>query len=250
LLNQHQIGERESPPLAGQNPDRQNGQPLIRLRDVVKTYPAPAGDFTALHGITADVRRGEFLAIIGKSGAGKSTLVNMITGVDKLTAGQVWVDDTSVHTLSESRRALWRGRNIGVVYQTFELLPTLSLLDNVMLPMDFCALYQPQESRERAKALLREVGLIDHIEKPPTRISGGQQQRVAIARALINDPPIIVADEPTGNLDSVTAEEIFRLFEALVAQGKTIVIVTHDESLAPRVTRVLRIADGEIVDEA
>ena len=248
MLSRRQVGERENPPTVGRKPDRENGRPLIRLREVVKKYPTPAGDFTALSGITADVRRGEFVAIIGKSGAGKSTLVNMITGVDDLTGGQVWVDDTSVHALSESRRALWRGRNVGIVYQTFELLPTLSLLDNVMLPMDFCALYQPQESRERAEALLREVGLIDHIEKPPTRISGGQQQRVAIARALINDPPIIVADEPTGNLDSVTAEEILRLFEALVAQGKTIVMVTHDESLAPRVNRVLRIADGEIVE--
>lgn len=224
-------------------------EPFIQLRNVVKTYKTAAGDLIALKNINARFERGEFVGIIGKSGAGKSTLVNMVTGVDRLTSGEVIVDGTSVHRLNENQMALWRGLNAGVVYQSFELLPMLSLIDNVMLPMDFCRLYEPRKSQERARQLLTRVGLEEHMRKPPTKISGGQQQRVAIARALANDPPIIVADEPTGNLDSSTAEGIFELFELLVQQGKTIVMVTHDQSLAERFSRVLRIADGEIVDE-
>jgi putative ABC transport system ATP-binding protein len=243
------IAYKESSVLEYEQQDVSPRQALIRLRDIVKTYETAAGDFTALKGITADIERGEFVGIIGKSGAGKSTLVNMITGVDHLTGGQVWVDDVAVHALNEDEVALWRGLNVGIVYQSFELLPMLSLLDNVMLPMDFCGLYRPRQSAERARQLLTQVGLEDHMYKPPTKISGGQQQRVAIARALANDPPIIVADEPTGNLDSATADDILDLFERLVEQGKTIVMVTHDHSLAQRVSRVLHIADGEIVNE-
>ena len=224
----------------------QKTEPLFRLRDVTKVYETANDPFPALKGITVDFRRGEFVGIVGKSGAGKSTLVNVITGVDHLTSGEIWVGDTALHTLDENQMALWRGHNIGVIYQTFELLPQLSLLDNVLLPMDFCGLYKPRESVTRAKQLLSQVGLEEHMYKPPTRISGGQQQRVAIARALANNPPIIVADEPTGNLDSVTAEAIFELFEGLVTQGKTIVMVTHDASLAKRFTRVLHIVDGEL----
>ena len=224
-------------------------EPFIQLRNVVKTYKTAAGDLIALKNINARFEWGEFVGIIGKSGAGKSTLVNMVTGVDRLTSGEVIVDGTSVHRLNENQMALWRGLNVGVVYQSFELLPMLSLIDNVMLPMDFCGLYKPRKSQERARQLLTRVGLEEHMRKPPTKISGGQQQRVAIARALANDPPIIVADEPTGNLDSSTAVGIFELFELLVQQGKTIVMVTHDQSLAERFSRVLRIADGEIVDE-
>jgi putative ABC transport system ATP-binding protein len=225
-------------------------RPLVRLRDVVKTYHTKAGDFTALDGITVDVYPGEFLSITGKSGAGKSTLVNMITGVDRLSFGHVWVDEVSVHDLDENQMALWRGRNVGVIYQSFELMPSLSLLDNVMLPMDFCGLYHGEKSPKRAMELLTQVGLREHVHKPPTKISGGQQQRVAIARALANDPPLIVADEPTGNLDSNTAAEIMNLFEALVAQGKTIIMVTHDTILAQRLSRTLWLADGTIVNEA
>jgi putative ABC transport system ATP-binding protein len=226
----------------------QKTEPLFKLRDVTKVYETASNPFTALKSITVDFQRGEFVGIVGKSGAGKSTLVNVITGVDHLTTGEIWVGDTALHTLDENQMALWRGHNIGVIYQTFELLPQLSLLDNVLLPMDFCGLYKPRESAARAKQLLTQVGLEEHIEKPPTRISGGQQQRVAIARALANDPPIIVADEPTGNLDSATAEAIFEFFEGLVAQGKTIVMVTHDASLAKRFTRVLHIVDGELAN--
>ncbi|MBC8444910.1 MAG: ABC transporter ATP-binding protein [Chloroflexi bacterium] len=221
-------------------------EPFVRVSNVVKVYDTAAGGLRALNGISAAFERGEFVGIIGKSGAGKSTLVNMLTGVDRITSGQVVIDGTSVHELNESQVALWRGRMVGVVYQSFELLPTLSLIDNVTLPMDFCGLYRPRQSQERAKQLLTEVGLQEHMRKPPTKISGGQQQRVAIARALANDPPLILADEPTGNLDSVTAEAVFGLFERLVARGKTIVMVTHDETLAKRFTRVLRIADGQI----
>ena len=233
-------------------PDRTTGDdtPLVRLQDIVKTYRTKAGDFDALRGITLSVERGQFVGIAGKSGAGKSTLVNMIAGIDRLTSGQVWVESVPVHALNEGQIAPWRGRNVGIVYQSFELIPTLSLLDNVLLPMDFCDLYHPRESRERAFSLLDQVGLADHVDKPPTKISGGQQQRVAIARALANDPPLLVADEPTGNLDSATAEEIFKLFETLVAQGKTIVMVTHDKSLAQRTSRTIWLADGQIVDQA
>jgi putative ABC transport system ATP-binding protein len=225
-------------------------EPLIQLQEVSKTYKTTAGDFGALKNVSADFGRGEFVGIVGKSGAGKSTLVNMITGVDHITSGQVWVGGTAVHALGENQMASWRGRNVGVIYQSFELLPMLSLIDNVVLPMDFCGLYKPRKSVARAKELLTQVGLEEHMEKQPTKISGGQQQRVAIARALANDPPIIVADEPTGNLDSATAEDIFSLFEELVQQGKTIVMVTHDESLKGRFSQVLNIADGEVTREA
>jgi putative ABC transport system ATP-binding protein len=225
-----------------------NSEPLIRLRNLVKVYETPAGDCAALKGIDATIFRGEFVGIIGKSGAGKSTLVNMLSGIDHLTSGEVEVDGVRVHELDEDRMAIWRGRNVGVVFQSFELMPQLSLLDNVMLPMDFCGQYKPRNSLQRARQLLTQVGLEEHMQKPPTRISGGQQQRVAIARALANDPPIIVADEPTGNLDSVTAEEILQLFEELVRQGKTIIMVTHDESLRVRFSRVVEISDGQIVN--
>jgi putative ABC transport system ATP-binding protein len=224
--------------------------PLVRLDNVYKTYHTKAGNFDALRGITLNVARGQFVGIAGKSGAGKSTLVNMISGIDQLTSGQIWVQSTPVHRLGESQIAPWRGRNVGIVYQSFELMPTLSLLDNVLLPMDFCGRFHPQQSKDRALFLLDQVGLADHVNKPPSKISGGQQQRVAIARALSNDPPLIVADEPTGNLDAATAEDIFSLFESLVAQDKTIIMVTHDQSLARRTSRTIWLADGQIVDEA
>jgi putative ABC transport system ATP-binding protein len=221
-------------------------QALIRLRGVVKDYASPSGSFRALKSIDLNVEAGEFLAVVGKSGAGKTTLVNMITGVDHLTMGEVWVGETNVHRLDENRLALWRGREMGVVYQSFYLIPGLSLLDNVLLPMDFTGLYRPRASRDRAMELLREVGLEEHAAKLPAQISGGQQQRVAIARALANDPPVIVADEPTGRLDSLTAEVIFEIFQNLVEQGKTIVMVTHDSGLAKRVSRAVTIRDGEL----
>ena len=230
-------------------PEISNHQPLIRLRQVVKVYRTAAGDFPALKGLDLDVEAGEFLAITGKSGAGKTTLVNMITGTDALTSGMVEVGGVNIHQLDENRRALWRGRNLGVIYQSFHLLPNLTLLDNILLPMDFCGLYRRRASRERAMDLLRQMEMADHAYKLPSQISGGQQQRVAIARALANDPPLIVADEPTGRLDSVTAEVIFRIFQQLVAQGKTLVMVTHDRTIAGRVSRMLTIQDGEVLNQ-
>ncbi len=189
------------------------------------------------------------MAIIGKSGSGKSTLMNMITGIDRPTSGEVLIGDTAVHTLDESRMAVWRGRNIGIVFQFFQLLPALSLVENVMLPMELCGMYPPRQRRARATALLEQVGMGEHVNKLPSAISGGQQQRVAIARALANDPPIIMADEPTGNLDSRTAAAIFELFARLTVQGKTIVMVTHDSDFARSVDRSIIVADGEIIDE-
>ena len=221
-------------------------QPLIRLRDVVKDYPSSVGPVRALDSINLDIYPGELIGVIGRSGAGKTTLVNMVSGTDTITSGEVIVDGLSIHQLGESRLALWRGRNMGVIYQTFQLLPGLNLLDNVMLPMDFCGTFQRRRSRERALELLRDVELEEHAYKRPSDISGGQQQRVAIARALANDPKILVADEPTGRLDSVTAETIFQVFEQLVRKGKTILMVTHDQSLAQRMDRVLAMIDGRI----
>ena len=222
------------------------GLPNIQLKQVTKAYPTEAGNILALKRVTINLFPGEFIAIIGKSGAGKTTLVNMITGTDQITEGEVLVGDVSIHRLSETKRSLWRGLNMGVVYQFFQLMPMLSLLENVMLPMDFCGLYKSGKSEKRAMDLLRMVELENHAYKLPSAISGGQQQRAAIARALANDPPIIIADEPTGNLDSVTASNIFSIFENLVSQGKTVVIVTHDRSISQRVSRVIRIVDGEI----
>ena len=227
-------------------------EPIIEVHELVKVYSNEAGDFPALRGVTLSVQPGEFLGVVGKSGAGKSTLLNMVNGVDHLTTGEVIVrsgsDAVSVHNLTESQLSLWRGRTMGIVYQSFQLLPMLTIVDNVVLPMDLCGLYKPRESRERAMELLRLVEVEEHANKLPTQISGGQQQRVAIARALVNDPPILVADEPTGSLDSLTADHIFEVFEHLVNdQGKTIVMVTHDNSLAPRFSRHLLLADGEIV---
>jgi putative ABC transport system ATP-binding protein len=214
---------------------------------VVKTFESAAGSYDALRGINLQVDAGEFVAVVGKSGSGKSTLLNMITGIDRLTSGEVFVGGTAVHSLSEEQTAIWRGRTVGVVFQFFQLLPTLSVVENVMLPMDFCHVYATRERRERARRLLEQVEMTEHTGKLPSALSGGEQQRVAIARALANDPPIVVADEPTGNLDSRTAAAVFDLFESLVQQGKTVLVVTHDRELVKRIGRVVHLADGEIV---
>jgi putative ABC transport system ATP-binding protein len=226
-------------------------QPLIEMRDVVKIYSTAAGDFTALRSVNLQVGQGEFVGVIGKSGAGKSTLLNMITGVDHLSSGEVLVNSNaspvSVHKMKEDEIALWRGQTMGVVFQSFQLLPMLTLVENITLPMDLCGNFHPKRSRERALELLRLVEIEEHADKLPAFISGGQQQRVAIARALANDPALLIADEPTGSLDSVTADHIFELFQHLAQdQGKTIVMVTHDQSLARRFSRTMLITDGEL----
>jgi putative ABC transport system ATP-binding protein len=235
-----------------QSSNRSSAQPaLVELLDVVKVYSTAAGEFRALKGINMQVGRGEFVGVVGKSGAGKSTLLNMITGVDHLTDGEVIVhangSPVSIHKMKEDQIAYWRGHNLGVVFQSFQLLPMLTLVENIMLPIDLCGKFNPKQSRERALELLQLVEIESHADKYPSQISGGQQQRVAIARALANDPPILVADEPTGSLDSVTSEHIFEVFEHLVSgQDKTIIMVTHDKTLAPRFTRTLEITDGEL----
>jgi len=231
------------------NGNNNNGEAMIDLRGVHKYYMTAIGDYHALNSVDLQINAGEFVSIIGKSGSGKSTLLNMITGIDRPTDGEVFVNGTAVHTLKENRMARWRGKNLGVVFQFFQLLPTISVIENIMLPMDFCRTYPMGQRHKRALELLDLVELKDHAYKLPTALSGGQQQRVAIARALANDPPVIIADEPTGNLDSKTADSVFELFHNLVAQGKTIIVVTHDSGLAKRAHRTALIADGEIVNE-
>ena len=225
------------------------GESMIHLRDVHKFYKTAIGDYHALNSVDLQIDAGEFVSIIGKSGSGKSTLLNMITGIDRPTQGEVYVNGTAVHEMNENRMARWRGLNLGIVFQFFQLLPTISVIENIMLPMDFCRTYPMREREKRALELLELVELADHAYKLPTALSGGQQQRVAIARALANDPPIVIADEPTGNLDSKTAESVFKLFNELVAKGKTIIIVTHDSGLAKQTHRTALITDGEIVNE-
>jgi len=229
--------------------DGEARRPIIELRNVQKAYESAAGDFLALKGVDMKISAGEFVSIIGKSGSGKSTLLNMITGIDRPTRGEVLVNGTTVHGLDENQLAGWRGESMGIIFQFFQLLPSLSLMQNVILPMDLAGKYKPRERRERAEHLLQIVDLAEQRHKLPSMVSGGQQQRAAVARALANDPPIIIADEPTGNLDSKTSETVFDLFNQLVDQGKTIIIVTHDSSLAQRAHRTALITDGEIVNE-
>lgn len=224
-------------------------QPLIKIRSLVKTYPTGADPFDALRGIDLDIYPGEYVGVIGKSGAGKTTLINMISGIDQITSGEVTVNGTAVQSLKEDELAHWRGMNLGVIYQSFNLLPMLSLKDNITLAMDLCGQYQLRKSEQKAMDLLTQVELAEHAHKPPAYVSGGQKQRVAIARALANDPSVILADEPTGRLDSATAETIFNIFEDLIGQGKTILMVSHDRSLAKRVDRVIELADGTIVND-
>lgn len=222
---------------------------MIRMHQVVKTFKNAAGEFRVLKGLDLTLRSGEFVAIVGKSGSGKSTLLNMITGIDFPTSGQVIVNGVDIHKMNESQRALWRGKNLGIVFQFFQLLPMLSLLENVMLPMDYVEMYDFDQRPKRAMELLHMVGLEHQANKLPAAVSTGQQQSAAIARALATDPPIIVADEPTGNLDSRSAAYIIDLFDQLVHQGKTIAMVTHDPSLTERTSRTLVISDGELINE-
>jgi putative ABC transport system ATP-binding protein len=239
--------ELDAGKLSARSPDADHH--LVDLRQVVKTYETAAGSFTALRGVDLAVKAGEFRSIIGKSGSGKSTLINVITGIDRPTAGQVLVDHTAVHALTEQEIAIWRGRTIGVIFQFFQLLPTLTAVENILLAMDYAGIIPLDERPARAMHLLELVEMVDHAHDLPSALSGGQQQSVAIARALANDPPLVTADEPTGNLDSKSTRTVLRLFERLVDEGKTILMVTHDLDLAARAQRTLVLAEGEIVDD-
>ena len=229
---------------------RQNGNGLIvEIKDVVKSFLMGDTEITILKGVSFQVHEGEFVSIVGPSGSGKSTLLNMITGIDRPNDGEVVVLDQQVHKMSENALAYWRGENVGIIFQFFQMLPALTLLKNVVLPMDLAGKYKPRERRERAMHLLDTVGLADQAHKLPAMVSGGQQQRAAIARALANDPPLLVADEPTGNLDSASARMVFDLFNKLVAEGKTMLMVTHDKGLVQQVPRKIEIMDGHIAHD-
>ena len=221
---------------------------LIELTNVTKSFQLASGTFQALKNVTLGIEKGKLVAVTGKSGSGKSTLLNILTGIDKPSSGSVHINGVRVDTLAESALASWRGKNIGVVFQFFQLLPTLTILENVMLPMDFCNSYPKKERKERALKLLEQVNILEQADKFPSALSGGQQQRAAIARALANDPPIIVADEPTGNLDSQTANSIFELFAQLTRSGKTVIIVTHEKEFSEYFETTIAISDGVIIN--
>ncbi len=226
------------------------GSPLIDLRSLTKVYNGLAGAVTALHDINLQVQAGDFFVVTGKSGSGKTTLINMLTGLDRSTSGEIWVDSQPVHRFGPEKAARWRAGTLGVVFQSFELLPTLTVLQNVMLPMDFTHRYPHGEQRRRAMHLLEQVDIAEHARKLPAALSGGQQQRLSIARAMANDPPLLVADEPTGSLDSATANAIMDIFEDLVRQGRTVFMVTHDPDMARRGSRLITLSDGEIVKDS
>ncbi|CAG0972748.1 partial putative ABC transporter ATP-binding protein [Gammaproteobacteria bacterium] len=223
--------------------------PLISLDHVARTFDTPAGPFTALRDVSLDIERGEFVTVIGQSGSGKSTLLGLLAGIDHPTSGTVHVAGTAVHTLSERAMSAWRGTAVGIVFQFFQLLPTLTALENVMLPMDFCGTFAARERRQRARQLLERVGVADQAHKLPHTLSGGQQQRVAIARALANEPPVLLADEPTGNLDSRTSAEVLALFDGLVREGQTLVMATHAPAARAYASRVVSLADGVVIGD-
>jgi putative ABC transport system ATP-binding protein len=222
-------------------------QPLIRLRGVTRTFPSPAGAFTALSDVSLAIDRGEFVAVVGPSGSGKSTLLNLLAGIDRPTGGEIVIGDTAVHGLSERAMTAWRGRTVGIVFQFFQLLPTLTAAENVMLPMDFCGTFPGRERRARALALLERLGVADQADKLPATLSGGQQQRVAVARALANAPAVLLADEPTGNLDSRTSDAMLEMIAGLVRDGQTVVMVTHERGAIRFASRTVTLADGRIV---
>jgi putative ABC transport system ATP-binding protein len=228
--------------------DSHNG-PAVHLRNVVKTYESPSRPFTALHDINLSVAAGEFVAVIGKSGSGKTTLLNVLAGIDRPTGGEIAVAGTPVHSLSESQLAEWRGRTIGLVFQFFQLLPTLTVAENVMLPMDFVNVIPAPERRSRAVELLDRVGIKNQADKLPASLSGGEQQRAAIARALANDPPILLADEPTGNLDEQTRTSVLELFDTLNAEGRTVIVVTHERDISRYADRLVTLVDGGVADD-
>jgi len=224
---------------------------IIELKDIVKTFPVGDDEITILHGISLNIQQGEFVSIVGPSGNGKSTLLNMVTGIDRPSAGEVIVSGRPVHAMSENELAKWRGQEVGIIFQFFQMLPSLSLMQNVVLPMEFANKFKRAQRRERAMELLELVGLADQANKLPSMVSGGQQQRAAIARALATDPALLIADEPTGNLDAKTAGQVFDLFVHLIEeQGKTMLMVTHDQELANRIPRKVEIVNGVIAHDS
>jgi putative ABC transport system ATP-binding protein len=222
---------------------------FIQFKQVSKWFESPAGRFDALKNVDLHIGEGGYVAIVGKSGSGKSTLLNMLTGIDHPSQGTVKINSTDIHTLNESRLAEWRGKNVGIVFQFFQLIPTLTIAENILLAMDFVNVIPGRERTKRARTLLAEVGISQHADKLPAALSGGEQQRAAIARALANDPPILVADEPTGNLDSTTTVAIQRLFTDLVDKGKTVIVVTHEKISNAEYDRTITLKDGAIVDD-
>ena len=224
----------------------QRDNTIIDLHQVVKTYETPSGPFTAIQEVSLQVHAGEFVAVVGKSGSGKSTLLNLLAGIDRPTGGGISVDGTRLDSLSESQLAEWRGKTIGLVFQFFQLLPTLTIVENVMLPMDFAEIIPTTKRRARALELLEQVGITDQADKLPTALSGGQQQRAAIARALANDPPILMADEPTGNLDEATRTSVLELFAKLNAEGRTVIVVTHERDISGYTDRQVTLVDGRV----
>ena len=237
-------------PLARKVPGEVPAEPAIVLRDVVKSYESPSHPFTAIRGINLEVQAGEFIAVVGKSGSGKTTLLNLLAGIDRPTSGAVFVAGTPLETLSESRLAEWRGRNVGLVFQFFQLLPTLTVAENVMLPMDFAGVVLAAERRTAAMDLLERVAIRDQADKLPTALSGGEQQRAAIARALANDPPIVMADEPTGNLDEATRASVLGLFAQLNSDGRTVIVVTHERDISRFTDRQVTLVDGRVAKDA
>jgi putative ABC transport system ATP-binding protein len=225
-------------------------QTILEVRNLFKVYAMPAGKFTALSGVSFGAAKGELIAITGESGSGKSTLLNLISGIDVPTTGDVMLNGSLINKLSEESRNQWRGKYVGIVFQFYQLIPTLTILENILLPMDFCNCIPKKERVGRAKHLLNEFEIFAQANKFPFEMSGGQQQRAAIARALANDPALIAADEPTGNLDSQTSEKVFVLFKALQAEGKTIIMVTHNSDLAAQCGRTIRIQDGKIITDS
>ena len=232
------------------NSNTNNNMPdFIRFKQISKSFESAAGRFDALKSIDLNIGQGEYLAVVGKSGSGKSTLLNMLTGIDHPSQGTVIINSTDVHALNESRLAKWRGENIGIVFQFFQLIPTLTILENLQLAMDFVDIIPKGERKKRAESLLGQVDISEHADKFPSALSGGEQQRAAIARALANDPPVVVADEPTGNLDSKTTSDVLELFARLVAKGKTVVVVTHEDLSDYEYDRVITLNDGFVVSD-
>jgi putative ABC transport system ATP-binding protein len=225
-------------------------RPTIFARGVSKTFPTPAGRFLAVNDVTLAIDSGELTLIVGQSGSGKSTLLGLLAGIDRPTSGEIIVGETAVHTLSERELSAWRGRAVGVVFQFFQLLPTLTAAENVMLPMDFCDMWPARDRRDRAQTLLARLGVADQADKLPSKLSGGQQQRVAVARALANAPQVLLADEPTGNLDSRTSRQLLELFASLASDGQTIVMVTHEPSALGYATRAITLVDGRVAEPA